>query len=150
MSADAKLGMDGALYYNAAEYEDPDWQEFTNVKDASLNLKKGEADVTTRANDGWKALIGTLKEAEVTFQMVNDGGSDLSLVRTSFLSRRPRVPIEILYLDGDLETSGSTGWRMTTECFNFSHNDALAEAQMIDVSLKPTYSEHAPEFYEVA
>lgn len=34
-----------------------------------LNLEKGEADVTTRANNGWRATKGTLKEGSIEFEM---------------------------------------------------------------------------------
>ena len=37
--------------------------EVKNVKDLTLNLESGEADVTTRATGGWRATAGTLKEA---------------------------------------------------------------------------------------
>jgi hypothetical protein len=34
----------------------------TNVRDVTLNLETGEADVTTRANSGWKQTFATLKD----------------------------------------------------------------------------------------
>ena len=67
-----RLGLDAKLYRNTGTYATPVWAEITNVKDLTLNLEKGEADVTTRANLGWRALVGTLKEASLEFQMVWD------------------------------------------------------------------------------
>ena len=48
-----KLGMQAKLYRNTATHETPLWDEMTNVKDLTLNLEKGQADVTTRGNNGW-------------------------------------------------------------------------------------------------
>ena len=55
-----RLGMDAKLYRNSGSFGSPIWTEVTNVKDLTLNLEKGEADVTTRANGGWRATVGTL------------------------------------------------------------------------------------------
>ena len=41
--------------------------EVKNVKDLTLNLESGEADVTTRATGGWRASAATLKEASLEF-----------------------------------------------------------------------------------
>jgi len=67
-----RLGMDAKLYRNTGDYATPTWVEVSNVKDVTLNLEKGEADVTTRANAGWRATVGTLKDASIEFQMVWD------------------------------------------------------------------------------
>jgi len=67
-----KLGLDGKLYRNNGTYDVPDWVELTNVKDVTLNLEKGEADVTVRANQGWRATAATLKEGSVEFEMAWD------------------------------------------------------------------------------
>ena len=68
-----KLGLDAKLYYCVAGIGGtPTWTELSNVKNVTLNLQKGEADVTTRANNGWKATAGTLKEGSIEFEMVWD------------------------------------------------------------------------------
>ncbi|MBT7162271.1 MAG: hypothetical protein HN904_05795, partial [Victivallales bacterium] len=65
-----KLGMEAKLYYGASGTTAS--TELTNVKDVTLNLESGEADVTTRANAGWRATIGTLKTGSVEFEMIWD------------------------------------------------------------------------------
>ncbi|GAB4138374.1 MAG: hypothetical protein Tsb009_06550 [Planctomycetaceae bacterium] len=52
-----KLGMEAKLYRNTGTYALPTWVEMINVKDLTLNLEAGEADVTTRGNAGWRATI---------------------------------------------------------------------------------------------
>ena len=54
-----KLGMEAKLYRNTGTYALPTWVELTNVKDLTLNLEAGEADVTTRGNAGWRATVAT-------------------------------------------------------------------------------------------
>ena len=46
--------------------------EVKNVKDLTLNLESGDADVTTRATKGWRASVATLKEASLEFQILYD------------------------------------------------------------------------------
>ena len=46
--------------------------EVKNVKDLTLNLESGEADVTTRATGGWRASAATLKEASLEFGILYD------------------------------------------------------------------------------
>ena len=55
-----KLGMDATLYRSATPLdamntaENLTWVEMGNVRDLTLSLETGEADVTTRANNGWR------------------------------------------------------------------------------------------------
>ena len=54
-----KLGMEAKLYRNTGTYAAPTWVELTNVKDLTLNLEAGEADVTTRGNAGWRTTAAS-------------------------------------------------------------------------------------------
>ena len=63
-----KLGMEAKLYRNTGTYALPTWVEMINVKDLTLNLEAGEADVTTRGNAGWKATIAALKDGSIEFE----------------------------------------------------------------------------------
>ena len=51
------LGLDAKLFRGTAGSQAS--TEVTNVKDLTLNLESGEADVTTRATQGWKATAAT-------------------------------------------------------------------------------------------
>lgn len=142
-----RLGLDAKLYMNTGSYGSPTWTEVTNVKDVTLNMEKGEADVTTRANGGWRATIGTLKDASIEFQMVWDTADvGFSAVQQSFFTN---APLEFAVMDGEIGTSGSQGLRATFDIFNFKRNEALEEAITVDVTMKPTYAEHAPEWLSV-
>lgn len=47
-----KLGLDAKLYRNTGTFASPAWNEIQNVKDVTLNLEAGKADVTTRGSAG--------------------------------------------------------------------------------------------------
>src|SRR5512146_2031330 len=103
-----KLGLDAKLYYCAAGIGGtPEWTELTNVKNVTLSLQKGEADVTTRANNGWKATAGTLKEGSIEFEMVWDTeDAGFTAIQTAYFTNGT---IGLAAMDGDVETVGSQG-----------------------------------------
>ena len=82
-----KLGMEAVLKYKVGAGA---WTELKNVKDVTLNLEAGEADVTTRGNGGWRANIATLKDASLEFEMVWDTADDdfTAIVAAMRLGRR--------------------------------------------------------------
>jgi len=143
-----KLGMEAKLYRNTGSYETPTWVEMTNVKDLTLNLEKGEADVTTRANDGWRATAGTLKEGSVEFEMVWDTEDEgFTVIQSAWFDG---TSLELAVMDGDITVAGTQGLRATFAVISFTRNEPLEEAMSVNVTVKPTYAEHAPEWMVVA
>ncbi|HOX08386.1 MAG TPA: phage tail tube protein [Planctomycetota bacterium] len=142
-----RLGMEGKLYYNAGSYATPDWKELKNVKDVTLTLEKGEADLTTRGNAGWKATVGTLKEGSIEFEMVWDTeDAGFTALQNAWFGD---TPVEMAVMDGPIATSGSQGLRATMSVISFSRKEPLEEAMSVSVTIKPTYAEHAPEWMKV-
>jgi len=143
-----RLGLDGKLYRNTGDYASPVWVEISNVKDVSLSLEKGEADVSSRANNGWKATVGTLRDGSVEFEMIWDSEDPgFAAIKDSYFLD---TPIELAVMDGDVAVSGSQGLRASFSVLNFSRNEPLEESMTAQVTVKPTYSEHPPEWMEVA
>jgi len=139
-----KLGLQAKLYFNNGTYESPDWQEISNAKDVTLSLESSEADVTTRANGGWRATVGALKDAAVEFQMVWDpADTAFTKIRDAWLNG---AGLELLVLDGDKDTAGNQGLRATFAITRLNRNEPLEDAITVDVSAKPTYADHAPEW----
>jgi hypothetical protein len=141
-----RLGLKGKLYRNAGTFAAPDWNEVKDVKDLTLTLEKGEADVTTRGNDGWRATLGTLKDASVEFQMVYDtADDDFQKFQEAWFTDKP---IELAIMDGLMVVAAgvekSQGLRATFSVQTFSRSEALEEAMMTDVSIKPTYAANPP------
>lgn len=139
-----KLGLDGKLYRNTGNYATPVWNEIPNVKDLSTNLDKALADVTTRANGGWRAEQPTLKTGTVEFGMVWDStDEDVDYLGDSFFNNST---IEFAVMDGLVNTNTSQGLRATMGVQNFTRTENLEEAMMVNVSLKPAYSANAPSW----
>lgn len=144
----AVLGMNCKLFRNTGSYASPTWDEVTNTKDVTQTVEKSEADATTRANNGWRATMGALKDATVEFQMVwNPGDADFEAFRDAFLND---TLIDCAALDGDMVTSGSQGLRAEFSVLTFSRNEPLEEVVTVDVTLKPGYTDNAPVWMEVA
>ena len=146
---DIKLGMEAKLYFCAAGIAGtPTWTELANVKNLTLSLQKGEADGTTRANNGWKATIGTLKEGSIEFEMVwkpSDAG--FAAMKTSFFTNSA---IGIACMDGPIATAGSEGLWADMEVMNFSREEPLDGPISVKVAIKPTYSANAPQWKTIA
>ena len=144
----SKLGLDCKLYRNTGTYEAPTWSEVSCVKDVTLNLEKGEADVTTRANQGWKASKAALKDASIEFDIMWDT-SDVGFValKDAFMNN---TTLEMAVMDGSIATVGSEGLRATVEVMKFPRNEPLEEAVTVSVALKPTYAAHPPEWMKIA
>lgn len=137
-----KLGLDAKVYRNTGTYVTPVWNEIKNVKDVTLNLETAEADVTTRANNGWRATVATLKDGSVEFEMVWDSADDdFGAIRNAFLDK---TAIELAVMDGDITVAGTQGLRASCMITKFSRNEPLEEAITVSVTAKPTYAANAP------
>jgi len=142
-----KLGMEAKLYRNTGTYALPTWVEMINVKDLTLNLEAGEADVTTRGNAGWKATIAALKDGSIEFEMVWDtADADFTAIQQAFFGN---TDLEFAVMDGDVASTGSQGLRALMAITNFSRSEALEEAIGVSVTAKPTYSANPPEWMTV-
>jgi TP901-1 family phage major tail protein len=143
-----KLGLDAKLYRNSGPSGTPTWNEVENVKDVTLNLEAGEADVTTRNSAGWRATVATLKDGSIEFEMVWDtDDDDFAAIRDAFLNH---TAVEFAVMDGGITTPGSQGLRATCMVTSFSRNEALEEAITVSVTVKPTFSTTPPSWMVVA
>jgi hypothetical protein len=146
-----RLGLDAKLYLDdEASYASPTWSEVTNCKDLTLTLEKNDADVTVRGNNGWRAIVGVLKDATIEFTMVWDTDDlNFQTIKDAFLAAT-NTPINVAVMDGDITTSGSEGLRALCIVTNFTRNEPLEEAITVDVSLRPTYfPADPPEWLEI-
>ena len=149
---DFTLGMDCKLYYGDAlldgDAETPatvTWIEIDNVKDVTLNLETGEADITTRANGGFRATAATLKSGQVEFQMLwKPGDAAFDALQAAWSGR---AEIALACLDGADDEAGSQGLASNFTVTNFSRSEPLEEAVTVSVTLKPS---SFTEWYEAA
>lgn len=121
--------------------------EMTNVKDVTLTLNKGEADVTTRGANGWRLMRGTLKEGEIQFESIWDP-SDAVFAKL-FGAWLNNTTIAMAFLDGDKATAGTQGLWADFDVTGFEKKEPLEEAQTASITVKPTKSEVAPEWVKV-
>ena len=147
-----KLGMDAVLYYSDTKLDGSTttpstatWNEQSNVKDLTLNLETGEADATTRGNNGWRATLATLKEGSIEFEMVWDTqDTAFTAIKDAWLNS---TELAMAAMDGDIATSGNQGLVSNFTVTNFSRNEPLEEAITVNVTVKPSSQ---TDWYEVA
>ena len=129
------LGMNAGLYQGAAGSTTPSsMSEVDNVRDVTLSMEAGEADITTRGNSGWRATAPTLRECTVEFQMVwKPGDAVFDAIKTAFLTSGT---VALAVLDQKVGISGAQGPLGDSSITNFSRNEALEEAIVADVTAK--------------
>ena len=131
------LGLDAKLFRGTAGSQAA--TEVTNVKDLTLNLESGEADVTTRATQGWKASAATLKEASLEFTILYDtADADFTAFQTAYFSN---TPLALFITDGATTAHGLDADFSITA---FTVSQPLEEAVSVSVTAKPTASTRAP------
>ncbi len=122
------LGKDAKLYQGPAGTTPS--TEMSNVRDVTLTLEAGEADVTTRANSGWRATAPTLRECTCEFEMVWDpADAGFTAIKNAFLASG-LIALKIL------DKTGGQGPDGDFAITSFSRNEALEEAITVSVTAK--------------
>jgi hypothetical protein len=122
--------------------------EVGNVVDVDFNFDSKEADATTRGNNGWEAVLYTLKSGEVTFEMNHDPtNTDFVAFWKAFILNGS---IACAILDADKAVTGTTGvW--ADFAVKMSKSEHLDEVQKWKVTLKPSgLSTVAPQIVKVS
>jgi len=140
MSQTFLLGMNAKIYQGTAGESLQNLSEVDNVKDVSLNLEAGEADVTTRGNSGWRATAPTLRECTAEFEMLwKPGDTAFEAIKTAFLTAgtlRLAVLTGAKSADGIDPVTGSEGPLGDFSITNFSRNEPLEEGVTVSVTAK--------------
>jgi len=128
----------------------PDLNELTNVTDVTVNLSKSEADITTRTSGGYRATVGTLKEGEISFDMLWDTADPR--FQEVFDAWDNSTSLSCAFLDGDSATADTQGLWADFAVITFEKQEPLEEAQRVSVTLKITIvsGNPAPEWITVA
>ncbi len=136
-----KLGLDAKLFYGAAGAQAK--TELKNVKDVTLSLETGEADITTRAAEGWRTTAATLKEGSVEFEMIWDTeDAGFGAIKSAFFSNEP---LALFVSDG-----AGSGLDADFVVTSFSRSEPLEEALTVSVTCKPTLVNRAPAWTDAA
>ncbi|MCC7350215.1 MAG: hypothetical protein IT446_06565 [Phycisphaerales bacterium] len=132
--ADFLLGMNAKIYQGAADAALSTLTEMSNVRDVTLTMEAGEADVTTRANSGWRATAPTLRECTAEFEMLwKPGDAGFDAIKTAFLSAGT---LRLAILTGEKATTGSEGPLGNFSITNFSRSEPLEEGVTVSVTAK--------------
>ena len=130
-----KLGLDCTLTVDSVE--------IVNAKDVTLNIEAGDADVTTRAANGWRMHMPTLMDASIEFELLT-GGADGTKLASLFNSGAT----------ADLEISGgNVSFTAKVVVTNFAGSQPLEDAESVSVTIRPapvTDSADAPALDVVA
>lgn len=127
-----RLGLDGKMFRGTAGAAKADVNiEMKNVKDVTLNMSKGEADITDRSAEGWRVYAATLKEASLEFNINYDTESaDYQALANAFLNN---TALALFVTDG--AGSGLLADFVVTQ---FNKEEPLEEAQTVSVTARPT------------
>jgi hypothetical protein len=128
------LGIDGKLYYGIGGAALTAMTEIANVKDVTITLEKGEANVTTRANAGWEATAGTLKKCTVEFEMNwTPGDAAFEAIKTAYLNN---TLVSLAPLTGAKTEADSEGPHADFSITSFTRKEPLEEAITVSVTAK--------------
>ena len=124
-----KIGLKCKLFYGTAGAQAN--TEAKNVKDVTLSLEAGSADITTRAANGWRVKVATLKEGSLEFGMNYDPADTVcTTIMNNFLSN---TAIAFFVTDGD-----GNGLDADFTLTNCSIEQPLEEAVSVSVTAEPT------------
>ena len=91
------------------------------ARNVTINMKRGQIDVTTRNNSGWRDQIGSLAEWSVDFELLSSRPNDqISAIETAFLNT---TNLEVEMVDGD-----GYGWSGTVRVTDFTKNEPMEDA----------------------
>ncbi|HOQ06139.1 MAG TPA: phage tail tube protein [Anaerohalosphaeraceae bacterium] len=143
MATTYKLGMEAVILYQTPAAADPSTLDpssgggmtaLTNVRDVTINHETGEADITTRGNQGWRATAATLRECSVEFEMVwKPGDTGFEAIKNAWLNSGE---ISLAIISEDPDTVGAEGPCGNFSITNFSRSEPLEEAITVSVTAK--------------
>lgn len=121
------------------------------VRNESVNLSKSLSDVTDRRANGWRLRIATLKDGEVTMQLVYDPDDpDFAEFQSAALNDEQVV---LWLADGDVSQSGTyQGLLSAFEVSQFEMPREFEEGALVNVTLVPNLDsadDAAPRWHTV-
>jgi hypothetical protein len=128
------LGMNSGAYYGIAGAEMSAMTELTNIKDCTVSMETDEADITTRANSGWKGTAATLKSCTAEFEMLwKPGDAGFAALKAAWLAGNT---LEMAFLSEKVTEETAEGPRGQFSVTNFSRKEPLGEAVTVNVTVK--------------
>lgn len=142
------MGANGFLAFNTGSYETPTFDEMPNVRDIDWAIDFTDVDVTSRVGDGWKMHEPALADVAFSTEHLYDpADTQLDTLRTSALTR---AAVEMVLLDGDFDTQGSQGIRLSVKAFKLGAPQPLDGIMAQAFDWKACYSANPPEYIEIS
>lgn len=143
------LGLDAVIEYKiGGQSAGGSWVELTNVTNVTLNGEKAQADVTTRASEGWRQRVGTLRDGSVSFDSIWDpDDAGFTALKDVWLGLADPNLIGLRVLDKAF-ADGGQGLQADFDVLNFTREEPLEDAIKTTVEVSPTRSDTAPSWVQ--
>jgi len=122
--------------------------EMTSVRNATVTIDNGEADVSTRGSEGFELTAQALFKWSVDLEIPWDP-TDASFAAL-FGAYLQRQSIPVVMLDDDKTTAGAQGPWADWAVMKFSRDENLDKEVIAQVTLKPTQSAVPPQWVKVS
>ena len=146
--ASAKLGLDCKLYFVVGGgVTAVGGTEITNVENVAIGLERDEADVSTRAADGWEVVVGGLRKGALEFNQVYDTDDPAFIaIQEAFFASDPEDNIIAFFVsDG-----AGNGLDADFIILSWKVDQPLKEGVKVAITCKPTRTSRVPEWITVA
>jgi hypothetical protein len=141
------VGLQCKMYRNSGNYSVPTWNEIPIVRDLTLNLEKGEAQVKARFST-WEQILPLLKSASIEFDILAETSSandDHDTLRDAFIDD---TVLDLAIAEGNIATSGYEYFRFDALLVKFGRGEPLEGVSTVSITAKHAYttSQHTPAF----
>jgi Phage tail tube protein len=146
VSAPGKVGLDMFAYHNTGTYAAPIWAPIDICRDVTLDMTKGEADLSLRGSK-WRRRRGTLKEGSISMELLySPGNASYDAIADAFTND---TIMDIALADGLITTPGTNYFRADVEVFGFTRNEPLEDAVTVSSTMNVAASVNEPTFVTV-
>ena len=133
------LGMNAKLYYDetpiVADASGASWTEIDAAKEVTTSLEAGEADVTTRANTGWRSTMAALRDGTLEFEVLWDHeDANIQAFTDAFIGG---TVIAVAAMDGDIADAATEGFAANFTVTGMTRPEPLEEGITMTFTLKP-------------
>jgi hypothetical protein len=110
------------------------WTEATNIRDETVSNSRGEADASTRGNNGFEQTLTTLRTFEISFDINYDtADSFFQALADNYYND---ADLAYAAMDGDINTSGNKGVVSNVNVTQFEENRPLQDTHTVSVTIK--------------
>ncbi len=146
------VGFDGKCYYDSSlDYASPVWVEMVNARDVDNPMSTDEVENSDRGSPYKKYDAGQHDLTHTVEYTYRNGDTVLEALRTIALARGV---VQAAFMDGDIATTGSEGWRGFYIVSSHDWTQPLQDGQVVTLTFRPTHYDDTgtirdPEWYTV-